>query len=188
MDRIVGLAVIGFVAYTVATHALAVTPTLTNLSTVTQLPSSFKLLGTPNDATGTFEIHDRKTGALVGAFYTDDRGVLYDTPEQADHGSITGAFKPVTTALRLGTDLGAVAGYSATQGSVGAVRYSPFRIFDNIAPDIIAGPQALGLGVSLYLPRTYGPQWLSHVGVGAWYTSDLHGGMSPVIGLSVSTH
>lgn len=187
MERLVGLAVLGFVAYTVATHALAVTPTLSNLSTVTQLPSSFKLLGTPNDATGTFEIHDRKTGTLIGAFYTDDRGVLYATPEQATHGTITGAYKPTTTALRLGTDFGAVAGYSATQGPIGAVRYSPARIFDNIAPDVIAGPQAFGLGISLYLPRTYGPQWLSHIGVGAWYTSDLHGAMSPVLGLTLST-
>ena len=188
MEKLIGYGLIGFALYSVYTHAMNPIAKLKDLSNVATSFPDFKLLGTPDDATGTFKITDKASGRLLGAFYLDDRGGLHESPEQAASGAIKGTYEPVITALRLGVDLGAFAGVSKTQGAIGGLRISPARIFDNIAPDIIVGPKALGVGASFYLPKSVGPTWLSHVGLGAWYTSDLHGAAGPVVGLTLSTH
>lgn len=186
MERIVGYAIVGFVLYTIITHAMPKTASLAGLDAVPEKPSHFEIIGTPDDATGVLELSDKKSGDVLARIYTDDRGGLFQDPKQTASSSLKAEYTPVTTALRLGVDLGAFGGVSK-QGFVGGVRVSPARIFENISPDVIAGPECLGLGVSFYLPRSYGPQWLSHAGVGAWYASDLHGSSGPVFGLTLST-
>lgn len=187
MEKLVGLAIIGFVLYTVFTHALPVTSSLVGLKTITEKPSSFKLLGTPDDAVGILEIADRNSKTVLASYYFDERGVLHESPEQAEKSPVIGTYRDVDTGLRLGVELGAYAAYSRTKGPVGGLRVSPARVYDYIALDVIAGPEAVGVGVSAYLPRHYGPAWLSHVGVGAWYAADLDGSFNTIFGLSLST-
>jgi hypothetical protein len=72
-----------------------------------------------------------------------------------------------------GWDIGAYAGYlSGPKGETDikpldvGIRFSPLRIWNTAATDILVSNQAAGLGISFYpAPERYGEGW-SHVGIG----------------------
>jgi hypothetical protein len=186
MEKLIGFGIVGLVLYTMLSHGFTPSPSLTALNTVTQGKGSFKLLGTPNDATGILEVSDKKSKSVLATYYFDDRWILHEPPEQTKSGTLEAVYRPVTTGLRLQADLGAFAGFS-TQGPVAGFRISPCRIFENISPDILLGTQVLGAGVSIYPPRGYGQAWVRHVGAGVGLATDMRGSTGPLAYLSLST-
>lgn len=93
-----------------------------------------------------------------------------------------------------GLDLGTIAGYRGGSGvepgtrfNVG-LRYSPVRLaYGVVAPDVVAGNQGAGVGVSIYPPRQLGRFW-RHWGVGVWEIAPYEGGpIGWCAGLSFST-
>lgn len=67
------------------------------------------------------------------------------------------------------------------------IRYSPIRLaWDVVAPDALLSPNAIGIGVSLYLPNRIAKAPWSDIGIGGAWLTDFDGGhgFTPYISLS----
>jgi hypothetical protein len=95
-----------------------------------------------------------------------------------------------------GLDIGTWAGYwsrpsrdpETDRSWQAGIRISPVRLcYDVLSPDAVLSSDAIGLGVSTYLPSSFGPVW-DQFGLGIWYMAPFHGGGSGwAAGLSFSS-
>jgi len=70
------------------------------------------------------------------------------------------------------------------------IRISPLRIlYDTIAFDAVVSKDAVGAGLSFYLPSDHVDPWWRHWGLGAWWLAPTSGAAPGwAVGLSFSTH
>lgn len=145
-------------------------------------------------ADGQLTIHDA-LGHVVHASVA--RGRVWQTKEQrleADGASLKLEYqRDVHFIDPYPFDFGTVAGYAGLSGAdrfqVG-LRWSPVRLLNGtLAPDAIVTKDAVGLGVSAYLPPEYFP-WASHWGLEVGRLVPTHHGTKPenFIGVAFSTY
>lgn len=152
--------------------------------------SAFHVVRREHQTDGVLVVRGRD-GALLGEFGIVDNQ-LYQTPQQERDGTLVASLRRDYFLLDSGFDFGAWAGYSSNKFDderidVG-LRISPVRLlYGTIAPDLVAGTECVGLGVSLFPPpRLVGQHW-RHLGIGAWYCAPYDGGdPGAVYGLSFS--
>jgi hypothetical protein len=170
MERIVGIGIAAFVAWTILFNP----PTLT-------LPPGTKevahhiatgIMRESNDVDETIKISDEKGIDLGHLFIRDGRMLEPTSPAEPNKFSTERTEYRYLIDLRsdIGVWSGAFLGSGETNRIQYGLRYSPTRLlYGTVAPDLIVGEEAAGLGISVF-PATdrCGRFWL-HTGLGAWY-------------------
>ena len=184
-----GIALLIFVVST-----LAFNPPRTSVRDESPVPlkNAFAMFRGSGEADSVLAVHDA-SGSVVARYSLLD-GDVFQKPEQAASGEFSAVHTRRQFFIDPGIDLGAWTGYRTeaddedSRVQVG-IRYSPVRLaFGTLAPDLVLSQETMGVGASLYLPRSLGRTWHG-IGLGAWYCAPYDGGdPGPVFGLSFSTH
>ncbi len=147
-------------------------PTLNGQDLIVPKHKNVHLIRSKGEVDGTLEVTHKPSGDKFKTDFLDNNH--YQTPAQEKSGkwdtSISRDFYFIDPGLDWGTYAGWATGHKKDPGDsdfkVG-LRFSPARLmFGTVAPDLLIGSDAAGLGVSVYPPKSFfGGGW-NHVGLG----------------------
>jgi hypothetical protein len=177
-------------------------PTVNGPAGTTEIPTETTLSGIrgANDADSviTLTSRDEKRTSLGRLFVRDDR--VFEPDGSLEPRNLVDAKRErYAYLLQFGIDAGGWgAGYLGSLSDDGdtrrvqyGVRFSPARIFYGaVAPDIVAGEESAGIGISVYPITDRCGRFWKHAGLGAWYLFPYDRRDNPAwsFGLSFSTY
>jgi hypothetical protein len=189
--KLIGIVLVAFIGFTI--YSSTTPPSnLEGQTAVEATKPKFHFWKGAGDSSGTYEITDKNTRAVLGTYDTDSSGYLYQRPEQQKTGKLGISYTPELYFGEFTADFGIWGGAAPGAEHVGqaGIRFSPCRLgFGSIAaPDIIVSRDIIGGGISCYTPKGWGPAWTTHFGLGLWYGAAYDDSWrGPIFGLSFST-
>jgi hypothetical protein len=171
VEPFVAIGVMGLIALT---FWLASTPppTINGEVLIPEKHKNVHLIRHKDEVDGTLEVIHKPSGDKFKTDFVDNNH--YQQPSQKDSGkwgtSLSRDYYLIDPGLDWGTYAGWASDHKRDHGDsdfkVG-LRFSPARLlFGTVAPDLLIGSDAAGVGVSVYPPKSFfGGGW-NHVGIG----------------------
>jgi len=185
--KIIGLGVIAFVAFTLYTHGKQPVSDISGKTPIHQNAPDLHWWKASGDAEGTITVKDEH-GLFMASYLTDRSGLLYpgQNPSKLQV-TLTPNYYGGRTVLDAGGWAGFAPGYKEHPAQIG-LRYSPVRLIESVAPEIVVSHDLIGIGATYYFSRNLvGPSW-SKIGLGFDYCASFDGSFrGPVFTIATST-